>query len=582
MYSDLIKNFEFLSGLYRDGKLNSIIPLMPLLQLEGEPYGLIDHFQFEPLFSLTRPKRSVLKCARQVGKSQNVCGRNLILSWLIPYFRSLFVLPRFEQTKRLSTGIVKQFIDESPFKQLFVDKTCEQSILEKSYLRTMARQYFSFAFLDPDRVRSISNISDLYFDEVQDLNWDFIPVIGEVTSAAKQFGFLNFSGTPKTLDNTLTALWQDSSQGEWITKCGGCNKYNIPDLEHDVMEMIGGKTCVCAKCKKELDCSTGTFVHKFPERRASFAGWHVPQIVHPLHYNYSKYPGKWDEILYKQRTYPKARFLNEVLGIEYDSLDKLMTQSQLASACDDRLRNEYRDALKNRKGCPIVAMGVDWGGGGQESMSFTTIAVGGVPAGQDSIQTFYMEKLDRNMEPQDEVTRILQIFRDFRPDFIAHDYGGAGALRETMLLQAGVPLERVIPYTYVFSPGKAIISYNQATAGYRSSYSLDNTRSILVLCAMIRAGKVRFPSWKTSAEMQINGVDISLAMDFTHIQEERSQTPRGSDIVLIKTTPKKSDDVVSAVNYMASTLWYTQQRYPNLAQAVNISLSPQDLADLNG
>jgi hypothetical protein len=99
---------------------------------------------------------------------------------------------------------------------------------------------------------------------------------------------------------------------------------------------------------------------------------------------------------------------------------------------------------------------------------------------------------------------------------------------------------------------------------------------------MIRAGKVRFPSWKTSAEMQINGVDISLAMDFTHIQEERSQTPRGSDIVLIKTTPKKSDDVVSAVNYMASTLWYTQQRYPNLAQAVNISLSAEDLADLNG
>jgi hypothetical protein len=567
------------------GKLKSLIPVMPLLTLEGEPYHLQDHFQFEPFFSLERTKRFVLKCGRQVGKTQNVCGRNLLTSWMVKYFRSLFVLPRHEQAKRLSNGVMKAFVDESPVKHLFVNKSCDQSILERSYT-TFSRQYFSFAFLDPDRIRSISNISDLYFDEAQDINWEFIPIIGEVTTAAKKFGFINFTGTPKTLDNTLTTLWEDSSQAEWITKCKSCNHFNIPDLDNDVLAMIGKKTCVCAKCGKDLDCSFGTYIHKFPNRRASFAGYHIPQIIHPLHYNYHKYPGKWSEILYKQRSYSKSKFLNEVLGIEYDSLDKLLTATQLMSVCKEEDLNTLQSGLERRKKAKLTVMGIDWGGGGEESTSFTAVAIGGVQVGSDEINSYYMVKFSRNLQPTEEAKRILELYQMFKPDLIAHDYGGAGALRETLLIQAGIPMNKIVPYTYVFSPNKPVISFNPPKDGYRSSYSLDKTRSLNILCAMIRAGKIKFPSWDSSKyDEKLETLDrkrVSLLLDFTHIQEETRENSRGAMAVIITKTPKESDDLAHAVNYMASSIWYTEQRYPDLADATNIKLTEEDVKSFVG
>jgi hypothetical protein len=42
-------------------------------------------------------------------------------------------------------------------------------------------------------------------------------------SAQIEYGFYQFSGTPKTIDNTLNALFKDSTMAEWIIKCGAVN-----------------------------------------------------------------------------------------------------------------------------------------------------------------------------------------------------------------------------------------------------------------------------------------------------------------------------------------------------------------------
>lgn len=157
-----------------------LIPLFPLLRLKNEPYTLLDHFQFEPIFRLDLPRRVFLKCCRQVGKTLNIGGRTVLRSVAFPNYNTLVVCPRFEQVKRVSNLYVRPFIYDSPCKELFIggdgDET-EQSILQRRFLNG-STQFFSFAFLDAERIRSIS-CQEVWIDEVQDLNMDFIPVIAE-------------------------------------------------------------------------------------------------------------------------------------------------------------------------------------------------------------------------------------------------------------------------------------------------------------------------------------------------------------------------------------------------------------------
>ncbi len=72
------------------------------------------------------------------------------------------------------------------------------------------------------------------------------------------------------------------------------------------------------------------------------------------------------------------------------------------------------------------------GGGGEESDSYTAVAIGGVRPGQDIVECIYATKTNKSLEPHIETKYILELFKKFKPKFVAHDYGGAGALRETL------------------------------------------------------------------------------------------------------------------------------------------------------
>ena len=142
----------------------------------------------------------------------------------------------------------------------------------------------------------------------------FLPIIHETISASKSYGLIAYAGTPKSLDNTIEKLWLDSSMSEWVIKCphAGCGKWNIPALEHDLVKMIGpahdgiSEKCpgvVCAVCQKPMNPrpysqgGTGRWVHRHPEKRWSFAGYHVPQIIMPMHYADQE---KWQKLIDKK------------------------------------------------------------------------------------------------------------------------------------------------------------------------------------------------------------------------------------------------------------------------------------------
>jgi len=563
---------DALATLYATGKLASLVPILPLLlKLKGQPYSLRNHFPMEPMFSLKMPRSFVFKCGRQVSKSTTLGAQGCIQAAVIPYFSSLYVAPRFEQTRRFSNNYVKPFLINTPLGDAILSKKDEQSVLQRSF-RNGSTLHFSFAFLDPDRVRGIS-ADQCRYDEVQDLDTDFIPIINETLSAS-EYDMRQYTGTPKTFDNTLQGLWERSSQAEWIIQCS-CGYWNIATVEFDLLRMIQKNGLSCAKCDRLIDSSTGHWEHRFPEKRFTYAGYHVPQPVMPMHYLPNPKTGmmdKWADLWAAKNTLTKAELYNEKLGESCDVRVSLVTKTDLQSASVLRHANEYKAALKLRDQYTTCTMGVDWGGGGEKGISHTAIAIlGHRPNGQ--IDVIYGERLVNITDPAEEVALILHYYRAFRCSLLAHDFCGAGAIRETLLIQAGFPIRQVFNAAYVRATAAAMVTFKPPTgSSARWQYTVDKARSLVLLCQLIKHGHYRFPRFETWE---------SLADDFLALVEDKHSMARGADIYLVTCKANRSDDFAHAVNYASLCQWHVTRKYPDLASRIGIRITAAQEAELS-
>lgn len=575
-----------ISEAIENKKLKTFVPILPLMfQMSGKPYTLKDHFPFETLFNVKSPRRIVLKTGRQVSKSTSLASRGVLQSVLIPHFSTLYVTPLYEQIRRFSTRYVRPFIVQSPFKSLWLGPNTEDSVLQKSFVNN-SKMFFSFCGLTVDRVRGIP-ANQCCFDEVQDIDYNHVPVILE-TMGGQKIRLELYAGTSKTLDNTLEGIWSSSSQAEWVIPCQNCKYENVPAMGQDIEKMIGpyrkdisemAPGVICAKCRSPIHPRKGFWVHKFPERRWTFAGYHIPQIIMPIHY---ASPVRWGELLAKQNGaggYTIAKFYNEVLGEAYDVGTKLINKTDLVrAACLPWTadKNNIHEIAKKVSNYDYVVMGIDWGGGGEEDVSYTTCAVVGKrPTGE--LDVIYGERL---LTPHDhiaEAERLLQIFKLFGCRAFAHDYNGAGATRETIMIQAGLPNEASLPFVYYRSAAANIIVYKASTPFHpRHFWQIDKARSLVTLCQVIKLGYIKFFSYNFDS-----GDQTGLLHDFLSLTENKIQSTRGSDIYTIVRNPQMPDDFAHAVNFACASIWHFEQNWPNLAELARISRHDSDSEDFS-
>lgn len=533
-------------------------PILPVLfNLKGKPYSLKDHQPMVPMFKTTDiPRRSVLKCGRQVSKSTVLAYQGLAQSILSTYFNTLYVTPLYEQVRRFSQNYMRQAMDTCRIRDQIRDRYTAENVLQRT-LANGSNMFFSFAFTDCERTRGI-NSDAVKYDEVQGIDKTFIPVINESMSASPH-RLQQFSGTPLTKDNTIEDLWSDSSMAEWTIKCGGCGKLNIAGYEHDLMGMIGKRGLICAKCGKALNTRQGYFTHLRPHLRLSFAGYHQPQVIFPMH---CEDPERWAELLYKMEKQPEATFMNECLGESWDSGARLVTQTQLQAACTLEHRNTLDDAIRhfqpNRHVVRMLA--IDWSGGGAKEESKNAMAVLGLlPNGR--IELIYEHVRSHRIDHTADAREAMALFDKFLCHFLVHDYTGAGANREHLLITLGFPFEKIIPMTLARTAGrKELVHYNpQSNANARSSYTLDKSRSLVFTCELIKAGYLTFPKWESCAD------DLK---HFLALAEETIVTPRGADLYLISKAQGVPDDLAQAVNMGVCAIYYQQQKWPDLLQFV--------------
>lgn len=547
----------------------TLVPLLPMmLQLRGEPYSLRDYYPFEVFYNTRAPSELVVKSGRQTSKTTNLAAQGLVASVTTPNFSTLFVTPLFEMIRRLSSDNVRPFIDQSPLKNYWISSKVTNNVLFRGFTN-QSRMYFSFAYLDVERTRGIA-ADKVCYDEVQDMDSRFIPIIREVMSGSKYGGISQYTGTPKTLDNTLQQLWERSSRAEWLVKCEACNYENVPAKSHDLDEMIGPDhpdigperpAVVCAKCKRPVWPAKGFWVHENPGMKLQMCGIHVPQIILPLHYSSRK---KWRALLAKRDGAdgtPPYVFYNEVCGESFDIGAKLLTITDLQRAAVLH-KNEIEAARRTISKYAFRALAIDWGGGGQTGDSWTVYAVMGIKA-DGHIDVIYGHRSPTPHDHIGEAQLARRLFSTFDCHIMAHDFAGSGHLRETFCLQNGIPADRVMPCFYTTFARGPLVRYKQ---GDRNYYQIDKPRSLVLLCQQIKDEKISFFEFDyyNSDDSYESRASRSLLGDLLAIGEELGTTSSGNSYYKVVTAAGKTDDFAQAVNLGACGLWHISGLWPDL------------------
>ena len=368
----LISQEEILSLVARHSDKLDFLNLLPLtLQLNGKPFNVAERRpMFAPLFRKKRTaKREIYLCSRQVSKTTSAGGSMMMNLLWRSFFRILYVAPLAIYTQRLHQVHFAPFIRSCGLPWQIVDRDCVNNVNSKSF--TTGSQFHAASLYNSAGNALGIAIDWAVFDEVQDLNLDFVPMVRE-TLKTSDYRWESYFGTARTMENTIQTLFEASSMGEWIMRCG-CGLSVIPDQDHHAISMIQKPGICCPKCSRLLDVTKGEWVEKHPSRADSFVGRHIPvTIVKDLINPYDRYLDTIYDKLYGINRYSESKFLQEVLGISSDQGGRPITPEEVRKASVLPLK---ADSVVNPHEYFCLAGGADWGGA--EVVSFTVGCVVG-------------------------------------------------------------------------------------------------------------------------------------------------------------------------------------------------------------
>lgn len=481
----------------------------------------------------TPSKRTLLKCGRQVEKSTMLGNKLLAYSCIVTALNSLYVSPTNQQSKVFSQDRLKEPIETSQFLKSWTTTKLSDNVFLKKFINR-SQITLRYAFMNADRCRGIP-ADIICMDELQDLLTDNIPVIEECASHScvniggdqHKGGIFLYAGTPKSLDNTIEIFWsQFSTQNEWVVPCHNHSifangkmtrvHWNILSEDH-----IGLNSLICDRCGNKIvpQDSMAQWASMNPgivkEIPKPYEGYRIPQLMVP-----------WishQDILQKQKTYPRDRFYNEVLGLSYDAGTRPLTQQDVRDNCSQYLSLDPKSLEKYRNhfgGTTNVYAGVDWGSG---EVSSTVLTLGAYLDGK--FQVFYFRKFEgRDSDPTTQIKEITETIIKWNVRRIGVDYGGGFWPNDRLTNQFG--MLRVAKYQYSTPSDK--IRWEDGLKRF-----LVNRTEVMsdVFNAIKRRDVFRFPNWD-----HFKG---SFAPDFLNIFSEYNEMRR---MIEYKKSPGTTDD----------------------------------------
>lgn len=456
--------------------------LLPIFfKFHGEAYTLDKYPQFQDMYSSEYVPDSMWLCGRQIGKSMNLSRSEIMDCIQIPNFQILYIAPLKPQTLRYSSLYLNEAINTCPFARELQLVSVEDSdagpimrnLTHKSFINNAGIQ-LTYAKTSSDRARGIF-ADRLDFDEVQDQLIDNLPIVTQSLSQSN-WGLRRFTGTAKTVDNTIEALWQRSSQSEWVVKCTHCNYWNIPNMDGKVLDMIQVDGPHCVKCGGLINVRNGAFVAKYPDRLNKFVGYHIPQVVVPA---IVEDPTRWSRLVNKVLGSQMPIIMQEILGISCNVGARLITQEDIDKcSCLPSVKE-----LQSRQDDYVFTVGgVDWGIA--EVTSFTVHTIVGIRA-DGKIDVLWAKRF-AGFDPDTVLQEIAKAHTFYKCDLICCDFG--------MGFDKNVMLERRFGLKVIqieYSAQKQLLNL-RPILGY-NRWMVDKVSALDILFWTIKYTGIRFP-----------------------------------------------------------------------------------------
>ena len=443
-----------------------------ILYLEGKPFSVAAVPYMVPIINCDAEK-SILMTGRQVGKSTTLSATILVEQTAIPHYRTLYVAPRNDQVTQFSGDRLSQMIAHSPYIQ---GNFINNKMIQQSHAKQFTNGSMTFlrsCFLSADGIRGLS-ANSIFIDEIQDILIDNLPVINECSSRKTPKRTM-YTGTPKSFDNTIQKLWEQSSMHYWAIKCPHCCHWNVPIKE----ENLGIEWLQCAKCKKQIDAIAGEYVAMYPDR--SFVGFHISQAmvagVKALGIPWSRLREKVDDPLYGT-----SKLYNECLGFSYDVGSKLVSETELFACCDEET---VCFSLQRKAEWQVytVCAGIDYGV--INGNTKTVLTIGGLD-NEGNLRIFFSKKFAVDQDPISQLDEIVGYIRAAGVSVICADRGG-GSLANSVLRRK---LPRIAVHEIEYK-AKVLsgMQYNKDAM----SWMTDRTRAMGGVVLDIKSRKFVFP-----------------------------------------------------------------------------------------
>jgi hypothetical protein len=470
-----------------------------------------------------KPVNSILlKFGRQTHKSTTIGFKIALPCLKYENYHSLYVAPTGQQMSVFSTDKLDGALNDSDvIKNHYFDTRTKNQISYKEFTNG-SKIYLRSAFHSADSIRGIS-ADQTCIDEIQDVCSDHIPVIEQCmghslakwkhlkeknpTLPVHLFASKIYSGTPKTIENTMERYWDKSTQNEWIIKCQntGCKKYNY------INENNIGPTClICNKCGKPIFYEHGQWVAMNPS--GFIDGYRLPQIV--LNWiNDITNPQAWKlAVINARQIYSTEKFFNEVLAMAYAAAKHPISVAELMACCQpyDMITEESYDMNPMLNGCSAITAGIDWGKGDTSAgTSYSVLIISAFIRGK--FKTIFVKKYTgRSSEPISQVQDMIRIIRKFRVNFTMADTGD-GRTSNAMMVEAlgGLKFAEIMEHGTI----RTKIRWDKK----KGHYIMNRTRIMTDLIMEIKRAEVEFFNYDQFKEYQ---------PDFTGIYSEYSERTR--------------------------------------------------------
>ena len=417
-----------------------------------------------------------------VHNSLNLSRVEVLDDLSCPELQILYVAPLQSQAQRYSTLYLNEAIKSCELARINQMKALEGLWSDAKILTAVGHQSFAngsgiqltYAKTSPDRARGIfADVID--FDEVQDQLTDNIPIISQSTKSSK-WGIRRFTGTAKTVDNTIEGLWRNSSQCEWVMKCDHCGSWNIPNMEGRVLDMIQGDGMHCVSCGGKINVRNGEWVPAHEDRMRTFRGYHIPQVILPFH---TENMNNWGKIVRDVMSLPIPVILQEILGISCSQGQRIIDQNTIDRQSVLPSVEELQDLLHNYA---FTVGGLDWGGA--EQVSFTVHVILGV-CYDGTIDVLWARRY-QGFDPDEMLTEIAKTHRFYGCKALAADYG-MGFDKNVMLeSRFGLPVIQI-----QLCRQNSLMNFSPALGHPR--WMVDKTTALDLMFMGIKYGRMRFP-----------------------------------------------------------------------------------------